>query len=102
LSGGRYWYALPPQHLLGIAPDETPHRLRAIVVLRGRAARPQIDELSRDDVFRLVAERSYFKPASLHDLARMRRSLCDVRALEVSIGEPESAADLLFEALQCA
>lgn len=102
LRGGRFWYALSSKELLGISPDAASYPLRAIVHLQGRAAKPCARSLSRTDALRLVAERSYFKPSSLDELARIRRSLSDVRAFALDVGEPETTADVLLETLQCA
>jgi hypothetical protein len=102
LPSGRYWYALAPQNMLGIAPDATEQPLRVIVEVRARAARARISEVSRDDVLRLVTARSYFKPPTLYELARIRKRLNDVRAFTVHVGDPAGTAALLAEKLQCA
>jgi hypothetical protein len=102
LRSGRFWYALSSKELLGISPHAASYPLRAIVHLQGRAAKPCVRSLSRSETLRLVAERSYFKPSSLNELARIRRALSDVPAFALRAGEPETTADLLMETLQCA
>jgi hypothetical protein len=102
LTGGRFWYAVPRDYLSGIAPDATPQELRAIIALRDRQPKPSIVPLSAQESLRLITAHSYFKPRSLQEVARIRRSLANIPAFAVHVAEPAETAKLLMETLACA
>jgi hypothetical protein len=102
LPNGRLWFALRAEDLLGITPDPRPCELRAVIFLERGIGHPRVDEVTPTQGLAAATQRLYRKPRDLAEIARLRRTLRDVRAYRLLLGPPARTAELLAEHLQCA
>lgn len=99
LPGGRLWYGLKSEHLLGIAPASQPQALRTIFFLQGRAAAPHVEPLGETELLARSVQRLYRQPHTLAQLARIRHGLRHARGYLVRLAEPRVTAHALLETL---
>lgn len=97
---GRFWYALDAQALEGIEPTDRAHPLRAICIIGHRGEVPAVRRLQDDDAVKFVAQRAYARPTSLAQVGALRRALRHTACFEMTLGEPQSSAELLLREVQ--
>ena len=89
---GRFWYALTPAQLGGVAPLHKSLRLRAVCVIRDRAPACSIRRANLADVLSSIMQRAYIRPSQLAQISGLRRAMRDVAHYEVTLADPQSSA----------
>lgn len=95
-QNGRFWYALDETALGGIRPDETPHRLTTIVLLRDRAGEHALHEVPAAQALPLLLQRAYSRPFQLLEMSAVKRALRNVRCFELTPGDPQTTAEAIL------
>ena len=93
---GRFWYALDEQALCGIEPSAAAFPLRAVCVIRERGTSSAVRRLEKNDGLKQLAQRAYQRPSSLSEAGALQRATRRASFFELTLGDPQSAADLLI------
>lgn len=94
---GRFWYALDPAEICGIAPSASGYRLRAVCIVRDRAESFSMRRIDAGDALPGILQRAYARPSQLAQTASLRRSIRHVAHYDLSLAQPEQSAAALLE-----
>ncbi len=94
---GRFWYALDSGALGGVEPSERLHYLRAVCILRDRSETAAVRRIDAAEGVKSLAQRAYMRPASLAQLAVLRRGTKRAAFFDVTLGTPAETSELLLQ-----
>lgn len=89
---GRFWYALAPEEIGGVAPLHKPLHLRAVCVIRERAPSWSIRRTDLAELLPSIMQRAYIRPSQLAQIAGLRRAMRGVAQYEVRLADPQTSA----------
>lgn len=99
---GKFWYALTPQQLAGIAPVDRAYPLGGVCLLRERSDAFSMRRVDGGELLPGLMQRAYRRPSQLAQISGLRRALRGVPQYEVTLGHPQhSARQFLAEHAAC-